>query len=159
MKVRTNMRMLATALVVLSLTSGCASIISRSKGRPRLGDPQWAVIECRGEPQKRVDTPAGEVWIYEDGRTALLFDHDKKLKWTTKSHVGYINPPERVAATLTEGMTRCEVRERMGKPQTCFVRCEVRERMVTSDGEVWIYRGGEVILYFESNRLREIHRP
>ncbi len=143
MKVRTNMRTLATALIVLSLTSGCASFISRSKGRPRLGEPQWAVIECRGEPQKRVDTPAGEVWIYEDGRTALLFDHDKKLKWTTKSHVGYINPPERVAATLTEGMTRCEV----------------RERMVTSDGEVWIYRGGEVILYFESNRLREIHRP
>ncbi len=53
--------------------------------------------------------------------------------------VGCTNLPERVSAPITEGMTRHEVRERMGKPQ---------KRFVTSDGEVWIYRGGEEVLYF-----------
>ncbi len=57
--------------------------------------------------------------------------------------VGCTNLPERVSAPITEGMTRHEVRERMGKPQ---------KRFVTSDGEVWIYRGGEEILYFASNK-------
>ncbi len=100
-----------------------------------------AVIERMGEPQKRLDTPPGEVWLYRGGRTALIFDHDKKLRWLTKA--GCTNLPVRVSAPLTEGMTRHEVRERMGKPQTCFV---------TPDGEVWIYRGGEEVLHFASNK-------
>ncbi len=57
--------------------------------------------------------------------------------------VGCTNLPERVSAPITEGMTRHEVRERMGKPQ---------KRFVTSDGEVWIYRGGEEVLYFRKQR-------
>ena len=101
-----------------------------------------AVIERIGEPQKRVDTPAGEVWIYPNRRRAHIFDHDKKWKWLTNCRVGYTNLPGRVSE-LTEGMTRHEVRERMGKPQTCFV---------TPDGEVWIYRGGEEVLHFASNK-------
>ena len=38
---------------------------------------------------------------------------------------------------------RDEVRERMGKPQ---------KRVVTSNGEVWIYRGGEEVFYFSSDK-------
>ena len=57
--------------------------------------------------------------------------------------VGCTNLPKHISARITEGMTRHEVRERTGKPQ---------KRFVTSDGEVWIYRGGEEVLYFASNK-------
>ncbi len=74
------MRTLATVLIVLSLTSGCASS-SRAQRRIRLGMGPRAVIKRMGEPQKRLDTPAGEIWLYRGGRRVLLFDHDNRLMW------------------------------------------------------------------------------
>ncbi len=74
------MRTLATVLIVLSLTSGCASS-SRAQRWIRLGMEPQAVSARMGPPQKRLDTPAGEVWLYRGGRRALIFDHDNKLMW------------------------------------------------------------------------------
>ena len=74
------MRTLTTVLIVLSLTSGCASS-SRVQRWIRLGMAPQAVIKRMGDPQKRLDTPAGEIWIYRGGRRIFLFDHDNKLMW------------------------------------------------------------------------------
>ena len=59
--------------------------------------------------------------------------------------VGCVNSPVRVSDPIKEGMTRYDVRQRMGKPQKGFV---------TPEGEVWIYHGGGKVLFFtENNRL------
>ncbi len=56
--------------------------------------------------------------------------------------VGCVNSPVRVSDPISEGMTRYEVRQRMGIPQ---------KRFVTQEGEVWIYHGGENVFFFASN--------
>ena len=74
------MKKLATVLVALALTSGCATSY-RAPRWIRLGMAPLEVIERMGEPQKRLDTPAGKVWLYRGGRRALMFDHDNELTW------------------------------------------------------------------------------
>ena len=56
--------------------------------------------------------------------------------------VGCVNSPKRVSEPTSEGMTRYEVRQRVGKPQ---------KRFVMPEGEVWIYHGGEKVLFFANN--------
>ncbi len=74
------MKTLVTVLIILSVTSGCASS-SRAQRWIQLDMAPRAVIERMGEPQKRLDTPAGEIWLYRGGRRVLLFDHDNRLMW------------------------------------------------------------------------------
>ena len=58
--------------------------------------------------------------------------------------VGCVNSPVRVSDPIKEGMTRYDVRQRVGKPQ---------KRFLTPEGEVWIYHGGKVLFFASNNRL------
>ena len=74
------MKKLATVLIALSLTSGCA-VPDRAPKWIRLGMAPHEVSKRMGKPHKRLFTPAGEVWLYRGGRRALIFDRDDKLMW------------------------------------------------------------------------------
>ena len=75
------MKKLASYVVVaLALTSGCAT--SRRAPRwIRIGMAQLEVSKRMGEPEMRVSTPNGDVWIYRSGRRALIFDPNDELHW------------------------------------------------------------------------------
>ncbi len=70
-----------SAIVVVILTVGCAAI-GRST-RVHLNMTQLEVSSRMGVPQRRLDIPPGEVWLYRGGRTALIFDDERKLRWLT----------------------------------------------------------------------------
>ena len=74
------MKRLATVLVTLALTSGCANFY-RAPRFIRIGMASHEVSQRMGEPETRLSTPAGEVWIYRGGRRALIFDRNDELQW------------------------------------------------------------------------------
>ncbi len=75
-----TMKKSASVLVALALTCGCATSY-RAPRWIRIGMAPQEVSQRMGEPEKRVSTPTGDVWIYRGGRRALIFDRNDKLHW------------------------------------------------------------------------------
>ena len=74
------MKKLAAVLVALALTSGCGTSY-RAPRWIRLGMATHEVSKRMGKPEKRLSTPAGDIWLYRGGRRALIFDRNDELHW------------------------------------------------------------------------------
>ena len=83
------MKRLATVLVTLALTSGCANFYGATPvSKPTSeGMTRSEVRQRVGKPQKRFITPEGEVWIYHGGEKVLFFANNNRLTWSESARI------------------------------------------------------------------------